>query len=217
MEKKIILIYGAGGIARDIVDFFEPSDNYEIQGFIDDNKKENKINGLEVYTLQEAKVKYKQGFYTVIAIGDPQIKQKILNKIKDINEIKLTNIISNKAFIFPSCTLGLGNIIYPFSIVASNTKIVDNVLICGNCSIGHDAFIGNFSTISFNSTIGGNTKIGKAVFIGSGSHIRDEIEIKDRCTIGMGSKVLKSVEKDKIYYNKLVDYLTHNKLEGIFK
>lgn len=210
-----ILLYGAGGVARDIIGINEIEKQVEIIGIIDDNKREEFLKGIPIYTLEEAKDKFNNCLNLLITLGDPKIKEKIYNKCIKNSNISLKNYISNKAMCL-SKNLGKGIIIYPYSFIGNDTIIGDNNLICGNVSIGHDVKLENYITISFNSSIGGNVKVGKNTYIGSGVNIRDEIIIGENVVIGMGSLVLKSIESDKIFYNKREIFQSVNDLKSIF-
>jgi sugar O-acyltransferase (sialic acid O-acetyltransferase NeuD family) len=197
---KKVYVYGAGGLGRDIIELAEAEldkKEYEVAGFIDDNKATQNllILGYKVFSVASIA----KDSYIVLAFGDPLIKKKIKKKIK-LFGFKSLSIISKDAFISRTANIEEGVIIYPNSVIGSNTILRKDVLICGNVSIGHDVVIEEDSSISFNSSIGGFSKIGMGVYVGSGSHIRDEIEIGNNSLVGMGSVVIKSVESKKIVF-----------------
>lgn len=210
-----VLLYGAGGIAKDIIALNEIEKQIEILGIIDDNNDEKLYYKIPVYSLKAAELKFKNKFNLIITLGDPIIKKKILRKVMEKNRIELKNYISSNSIIL-SKRIGTGVIIYPYCFLGKDSIISDNTLICGNVSIGHDTVIKELVTISFNTSIGGKTKINKETYIGSGTNIRDEIEIGKNVVIGMGSIVLKSIEDKKIYFNEKFDLLNENNLKEIF-
>lgn len=83
--KKILSIYGAGGLGREVLKLASII-NIQFQYwekiiFIDDNKNLEEINNVRVYKYQEAKELSKDMIEAVIAIGEPEIKSKVYNKL----------------------------------------------------------------------------------------------------------------------------------------
>lgn len=83
--KKILSIYGAGGLGREVLKLSSII-NIQFQYwekiiFIDDNKNLEEINNVRVYKYQEAKELSKDMIEAVIAIGEPEIKSKVYNKL----------------------------------------------------------------------------------------------------------------------------------------
>ena len=213
MEK--LFLYGAGGVARDIINLNKIEQQFEIVGIIDDYKK-GKIYEIPIYSFNEMEENFnKDQLSILITLGDPNIKKKVYEELKYNKKIKLASYISKEVLILNS-KIGNGVIIYPNTIISSDCQIKNNVLIGANTSIGHDCLIGDFVSITFNCAIGGNTKIGKLSYIGSNSVLRDEIKIGKNCIIGMGSIITEDLENKKLYYNKQEKIIKENNLKGIF-
>lgn len=214
---KNIYIFGAGGVGRDIVDIVKESGEFSIKGFIDDGKAGNICMDIKIYSTDEVRSNEKE-VNVVIALGEPNLREKIINRLtEEFNKVNYMTIISKKSFISKTALIKEGSIIYPNVIINSNVIIEKNVFIGGNSSIGHDCIINENSVIAFNCSVGGNSIIERNVYIGSGSNIRDEIRIGEKSIVGMGSILLKNLDKNKIYYNKVTSYINENKKERIFK
>jgi acetyltransferase-like isoleucine patch superfamily enzyme len=80
-----------------------------------------------------------------------------------------------------------------------DTIIHDGVKI-GNCvNIGHNCIIGSNTIVAPHSVICGSTVVGKNCWLGVGCLIKNHLDICDDVIIGMGSNVLKSINKPGIY------------------
>ena len=207
MEK--LFLYGAGGVARDIINLNKIEQQFEIVGIIDDYKK-GKIYEIPIYSFNEMEENFnKDQLSILITLGDPNIKKKVYEELKYNKKIKLASYISKEVLILNS-KIGNGVIIYPNTIISSDCQIKNNVLIGANTSIGHDCLIGDFVSITFNCAIG------KLSYIGSNSVLRDEIKIGKNCIIGMGSIITEDLENKKLYYNKQEKIIKENNLKSIF-
>jgi acetyltransferase-like isoleucine patch superfamily enzyme len=67
-----------------------------------------------------------------------------------------------------------------------------------------------------NVFIGGGAIIGNNVFIGSGAIIREKVKIGDDCIIGMGSVVVKDVEKSQVVVGNPAKFIRYNDLKKVF-
>jgi UDP-3-O-[3-hydroxymyristoyl] glucosamine N-acyltransferase len=103
----------------------------------------------------------------IIAVGSPQIREKIYKKI-DSNLTVYPNLIHPSVIMDKrSVGFGKGIIICAGSILTTNIKINDFVQINLDCTIGHNSNINEFTTVSPGVHISGNVDISKKVFIGT--------------------------------------------------
>ena len=194
---KKIAIYGAGGFGREIRILIDQinaiSKEYDLIGFFDDKKKKfDVIDGLPVLG-GVTELNLLPVTNIVIAIGNPEVKKKIVQRI------------SNKNLFFPNLfhpntnisdmynEYGKGIVICSGTFVSLNVTIGDFVSVNVNCTIGHDSQIGNFTSLMPAVSVSGNVSVGEEVFIGVGSLTNNDIAIHDNVTIGAGSVVLKSI------------------------
>jgi FlaA1/EpsC-like NDP-sugar epimerase len=87
---KDIIIYGSGGMAREVVQLIEDINKekpvWNILGYLDDYKvgAGETINGYKVLGGREKLCEMGSGANVVLAISDPKYKEKIYNSIKDL-------------------------------------------------------------------------------------------------------------------------------------
>jgi sugar O-acyltransferase (sialic acid O-acetyltransferase NeuD family) len=127
---------------------------------------------------------------TILAVGSPDLKQKLYTNIMISNPKYITymhkSVVSYGVF-------GDGCIIAPNVVVSSNVNVGDHVLINYSATIGHDTAIGDFVTISPQAAINGRCKINNLAYIGSGAIIKENLTIGEKSIIGMGAVVTKNV------------------------
>ncbi|QWX84792.1 NeuD/PglB/VioB family sugar acetyltransferase [Cellulophaga sp. HaHaR_3_176] len=204
-EKKNIVIIGASGHAKVIIDIIERNSNYIIVGLIDSFKstKENvfdyNILGTENDILELSK---KYNFTSgIIAIGDNWTRKKIHDKLKTkVPNFEYINAIHPNACLGKNITIGVGVAIMPGVIINSDSKVGDFCILNTNSSLDHDGLMGNYSSLAPNATLGGNVTIGKCTAISLGANIIQEIKIGDYSTVGAGSLVNKDIGDLKLVY-----------------
>ena len=203
VQNRRLLIIGAGGFGRELEDWLEVYPIHErdwtIAGYIDDNP-----NALSGYNTKYAVLggindfSYLGDDYGLLAIADPEVKEKIYNTLR--NKIEFLSFIHPSVIIGSNVEIGEGTIIYPNSIISTNCKIGRIVSMgCGNY-IGHDSFIGEFSSFMASIDVGGGTQIGRKVYIGTKATIVPGKKIADSTKISSGTLVINSIRTPGTYF-----------------
>ncbi|MDA8226634.1 MAG: acetyltransferase [Desulfitobacterium hafniense] len=195
---KDIVIIGAGGFAREVAWLIEGINRKESQwkllGFIDENK-ENRgkvLNGAKVLGDFSWFTTINKEIYAVCAVGNPKIKEQLVNKTNEAG-VKFATLIHPDAVISNYSEIGEGTIICVGNIVTTNIIIGNHVILNLDCTVGHDAVIDDYCTIAPSVNISGNVKLNKGVDVGTGSAIIQGIEIGEYSIIGAGSVVVRSI------------------------
>lgn len=193
-----LLIYGAGGLGREIASSISAFPDWQVRGFVDDNPALQTVDGFPVVGDIEWLKKIGAPINLIVAVGDPVKKKKI------VNQIKLIPNINYPTFVHPSATIlnklnvkiGKGSIISAGCILTTNIEISKHVLINLNVTIGHDVLIGEFSSIMPGANVAGNVIVGNAVLIGSGANILNGLSLGDGSRVGAGAVVTRSVNAE---------------------
>jgi sugar O-acyltransferase (sialic acid O-acetyltransferase NeuD family) len=205
IPKKKICIFGTGGFGREVlccvIDVFKKRNfrteyiNYVVCFMVsDDHYKENTIMGIEVI---------KQSLFNpllydvVIAIGEPLIRQNIVNSLP--SNTTYATIIHPSVIMSKSVNIGEGSIITANTILTCNIKIGKHAHVNLNTTIGHDCNIGDYFTTAPATNVSGNVNIGDCVYLGTNSSIKQGISICNDVTIGMGGVVVNNIKEKGVY------------------
>jgi sugar O-acyltransferase (sialic acid O-acetyltransferase NeuD family) len=201
--KKIIII-GAGGFGREILDTLNYINNveksYEIVGFVDNViSMGTNVNGIVVLGNDSALELYPD-VSLVIAIGDPHIRKKYFELYN--SKFDFPVIIHPTSIISEFAQIGNGSIVQAFCIVAANSIIGNCVSINARSGVGHDAKVGNYTSIQSFCDITGNSKIGELCFFGTGVKIIPKLFIADESYLCAGTVIFKDIlKKSKVLGN----------------
>ncbi|MHC1682812.1 MAG: acetyltransferase [Clostridiaceae bacterium] len=193
-----ILLIGAGGHCRSILDTMFNLNKYNIYGILDINSKVGQdINGIPIIgTDNDLKRLYNEGirnaFITIGSIGDVSIRYSIFTKLKLIG-FNLPIIIDKTAIVSQDAFIGEGSFIGKGTIINTNVNIGNMCIINTGTIIDHDCKIGNFVHIAPGSTLSGGVEIEDNVHIGTNSTIIQYKKIGKNSLIGAGSVVVKDI------------------------
>ncbi len=190
--KREVVIYGAGGLGREVLSMLTDHPTLKARGFLDDGKlRGTQISGLTV--LSEDEVVYNK-LAVVIAIGDPLVKKNITEKLRSRN-VEFVSVIHPSVIIqSASVKIGAGSIIGAGAILTTDITIGENVLVNLGVTVGHDVSIGKYTSIMPGVNIAGEVFIGDSVLIGAGVNVINRVRIGNESRVGMGAVVLRDVE-----------------------
>ncbi len=193
--KKPLLIYGAGGLGREILALLRSLPEWEPVGFIDDLQAPNTyIKELEIIGDMSVLKSMEHPIYIVLAIGDPLVKKKVEAQLKKF-AVQYPVLIHPSVILQDptSIAIGTGSVIGAGSVLTTDIHIGNHVLINLNSTIGHDTKIGDYTSIMCGVNIAGEVNVGQSVLIGSGANILNRVSVGNNTQVGMGSVVLKDV------------------------
>ena len=194
---KDIVIYGAGGLGLEIESLInninKVSNDWNLLGFVDDNKPNSTLGGIDYFKKNEKDV------YVVLAFGDPSVKYKIARKLKSFKNIAFANLIHPKATLMDTnnISLGRGVVIGAGAILTTSITIGNHVLVNLNATIGHGCQIGNHCSIMPGVNLAGDVQLEDNVLVGSGANILNGIKMEANSIAGSGAVVTKSVKANK--------------------
>lgn len=145
-----LLIIGAGGYGQLVKDIAELTGRYSQIDFLDDNSKE------AIGKVAELKIKQKEYDGCIVAIGNPEIREKVFEEIDNpISVVHPTAVISKRAVV------GKGCVVEANAVVNTNAMIKDASYICAGAVINHDAVVSEFCQVDCNAVISAGSLLSK--------------------------------------------------------
>lgn len=196
--KKLIVV-GAGGHAKVLIDAILSNHDYEVIGATDIN---NELWGKEIYKgiriLGDDSILDEHSpneCEVVIGVGislslnyRKELYEKIKNKLFKIPAIK-----HKFTYIGKQVEIMEGVQILSGAVINSGSQIRENTIVNTGVIIEHDCRIGAHTLIGPGAILGGNVEIGNGCFIGMGAKILPNVFIGKNVIVGAGSVVLKDI------------------------
>ena len=195
--KRRLLIIGAGGHARAVLDAALNSNFWDIEGIIDLSYRGvfeevltfPVLGGLEI--LDEL-----DSFSTdiFVAIGSNQERQRIIEVISKYNFL-LPTIVHPQAYVSSSAKMGRGTFIGAFDHIGPASEIGDGCIINTNANVEHEVILSDFVHMAPNSVVCGRSVVSKSVFIGANAAVIENLYIAEGVVIGAGSVVIGDIRQ----------------------
>jgi UDP-N-acetylbacillosamine N-acetyltransferase len=192
-----VLILGAGGHGRVVLDILLQACEHDVVGFLDNNPDIHgrRVDGLPVHggidDLDRIRAKLGVGG-VIIAIGDNGVRRGLARQIERTG-LELINAIHPSATLAYNATIGRNVVIAAGAVVCANCQIGDSVILNTGCIVDHQTMIGEGSHICPGVRIAGRVKVEPGVFIGIGATIIPKVTLGCEAIVGAGAVVLEDV------------------------
>lgn len=185
-----LLLFGAGGHAKTVIDTVEKTGTYQIVGILDDDSSKvgQKILGYCVLGGREKLTG--SGFQGVrmvfTAVGHNMDRSQLSEYLTNLG-YEQPALIHPSAELLRGCSVGKGTVVFPKAVVGADVEVGAGVIVSIGCVLGHDCRVGDFGQIAPNVTINGGAEVGKYALIGSGSVILAGVQVGDHVIVGANS------------------------------
>ncbi|GAA4841701.1 acetyltransferase [Paenibacillus vulneris] len=189
-----VVIIGAGGHAKVVMDILKSNRALEIIGCTDKQLAGTQVLGVPVLgddsVLPEL---YGQGVrHAFIAIGDNKLRRLLARKATELG-YELINAVSPHAYVAEAASLGAGVAVMAGAVIHPDVRIGDNSIINTQASVDHDCVIGEACHVAPGATLSGTVTVGDGTFLGTGTKVIDGVRIGSWSVLGAGSVVVKDI------------------------
>ena len=199
MSKQNLVILGAGGHAREVLDVIDAINavkpSFEILGFIVDpdfQKPGTLINEVPVLGyfdwLEKKQDRVKAVLWDRIFCPRFRVVQKALQA-----GIEFVNLIHPDALLTRWVTLGSGVMITAGCILTNQITIGNHVHLNRQANISHDNRLEDFVTVSPGVNLSGNVTLKQGSFIGTGASIIEGKTVGAWSRVGAGAAVIEDI------------------------
>jgi sugar O-acyltransferase (sialic acid O-acetyltransferase NeuD family) len=189
VHENAVVVFGAGGHAKSLIDLVRSSTPYEAICVVDDHPAAGEVLGVPVVgsgfltPLRGRGVRY--AVNAVGAIGRIQARIDVGRRLSE-SGFELPVLADRTAFVAGSATLAEGVQVFAGAAVCSASEIGPSVIVNTGAIVSHDCRIGEFSHLAPGAILAGEVEVGEAVLVGMGVTVNIGVRIGARAIIGNG-------------------------------
>jgi sugar O-acyltransferase (sialic acid O-acetyltransferase NeuD family) len=191
-----IVIVGAGGHGRVVLDIFRSNHQFEVVGFLDANPHlhHQKMDGVEI--LGDLSMIPKFGELGIgggiIAVGDNRIRQTYAETFEKAG-VSLISAIHPSASIADNAQVGKNVVIAAGANICAHVQIDDSAILNTGSLVDHESHISMGVHICPGVRLAGHVKVKQSAFVGIGATIIQNITIGEAAVVGAGTVVINDV------------------------
>lgn len=194
---KNLIIIGAGGHGRVVLDVAQNIGRYEKISFIDDWVKKECL-GIPVVGKTSDVDKYLADSDIFVAIGNAEVRKEISEKLL-AKGASMPILIHPSAVVSNSVSIGVGSVVMAGAVINSCAKLGKGVIVNTCASVDHESTVGDYSHVSVGARVAGSVKVGSCVFMGAGAVIINNKSVAGNIVIGAGAVVVNNLTEKGTY------------------
>jgi sugar O-acyltransferase (sialic acid O-acetyltransferase NeuD family) len=196
MNKKRVIVFGAGGHAKVVVDVLEQMESYQIVGLVDDSLelKGTVRGGYSVLGNKDDLAGMSEAGIdgVIVALGDNYRRKRVCEEVERMG-FKLVSAIHPSAVIGSRVRIGAGTLVVAGVVVNVDAEIGENVIVNTGATIDHDCRIAAHVHLSPGVHLAGRVTVGACTHVGIGAVVLPNLTIGANCVVGAGSVVRENV------------------------
>lgn len=190
-SKKPVVIYGAGGHGKVVLDALERCSR-TVLGFVDDDASGAEHCGYAVFaSLDGGEVG--DDVEVVVAIGDAAARERVTARVREAG-YDLATVVHASATIGRDAVIGPGVMILAQAAVNPGCRLGQGTIINTGATVDHDCLIGDFAHVGPGARVAGGVMVGDRVLIGVGASLIPGVKIGSDAVVGAGAVVIGDVE-----------------------
>jgi sugar O-acyltransferase (sialic acid O-acetyltransferase NeuD family) len=173
-DKPYLLIYGAGGHAKSIMEIVLQNHNYKLVGIVDDD---NKLKGKQVLGIP---VLGTRALLPTIEKRGVLLAANGVGGIIDIAiRVGVFKLLESFGYSFPT-------LVHPRATLETSAKVEEGVQVFANAYIGAEAVLHSRCMVNTNAVVSHDCEIGSYTHIAPGALLAGHVRVGERTLIGMG-------------------------------
>lgn len=208
LTMKRIVVFGAAGHARVVIDVLEKTRLWDIVGVISGSQAAvtNQVFGCTVLGQDDDLpriVREQEVHYGIIAVGDNFLRDRIRRKILSLcPDFQFATAVHPDSSIARGVAISEGSVIMAGAVVNSDARIGRFCIVNTNASLDHDSSLGDFSSLAPGAVLGGNVRVGAYSAVCIGAMVKQDIVIGEHSVVGAGAIVMQDVPGYSVCYGQ---------------
>ena len=196
MSERLVMV-GAAGSGRELLDVVEAAGGYDIVGVVDDAPSDVNVQrlrdrgipllgSLEEWLARGERVRY------LVGIEDPSVRRRIDRLFQDAGDVPAT-VVHPAAVIGSRTSFGEGTVIGAGAVISTNVTTGRHVHVLANATVGHDTIIGDHSSLWPAGVLSSEIRVGEGVIVGAGALVLPGLTVGDDAVVGAAACVVRDV------------------------
>jgi sugar O-acyltransferase (sialic acid O-acetyltransferase NeuD family) len=198
-EKPYLLIYGAGGHAKSVMEIVRQSGEYAIAGIVDDNPAltGKQVLGIPVLGTRAILPALRAQSVTLAANGvggivDIGVRLRLFELLAGYG-FNFPTLVHPRVAVEPSARLGEGVQVFANAYIGAEAELQARCMVNTNAVVSHDCVIGAYTHIAPGALLAGHVHVGERTLVGMGVTVHIGVRIGDGVRIGNGAIILADV------------------------
>jgi len=194
--REKLVVFGAGGHAKVVIDILEQQGEYEVAGLLDDDPRHQgkRFFGYPVLgTRAELPALFSaQLRYAIVTIGDNASRAAVAAHLDQLGWCFAT-AVHPRASIGRGVSIGPGSVVMAACVINADACLGAQVILNTGATVDHDCRIEDGVHIAPGCSLCGGVSVGRGSLLGAGTTVTPGVKIGREAIVGAGSTVIRDV------------------------
>jgi sugar O-acyltransferase (sialic acid O-acetyltransferase NeuD family) len=190
-----IILIGAGGHGRVVLDAIRAAGAHRVVGFLDANEglAGTAVDGVPVLGAFQLLLKLRESVPgAFVSIGDNPTRQSYARMLRE-KGFELVQVVHPRAIVAPNARIDNNVYVAPGAVVCAGAEIAEGVILNTSCVVDHECQVGEYAHIGPGALLAGRVRVGPRAFVGMGASVIPCLNVAEECQIGAGAVVIRDV------------------------
>jgi sugar O-acyltransferase (sialic acid O-acetyltransferase NeuD family) len=203
--EERVLVIGAGGHARSVLDVIRSEARYNVAGLIDSSQpKGTAALGSSVLGQESdlpAVCREQGATFGIVAIGDNWQRRATMERLRAlVPGFEFVSSVHPSATVAGDVTIGSGTVIMAGAVVVSGSRIGKGCIVNTLASLDHDGVMEDYSSLAPGAVTGGRVHLGTCAAVGLGARIVHNLGIGAHAVVGAGALVMEDIPPEVVAF-----------------
>ena len=194
--KEKLVVFGAGGHAKVVIDIIEQQGNYEIAGLLDDDLRHQGCSFFGYPVLgtraQLPALLSAQLRHAIVTIGD-NARRASVAALLESGGWQFASAVHPRAYVGRGVNVGPGSVVMAGCVINAEAHLGAQVIINTGATVDHDCRIEDAVHIAPGCHLCGGVCVGQGTLLGGGTVVTPGVTIGRKAIVGAGSTVIHDV------------------------
>ncbi|MPV39171.1 NeuD/PglB/VioB family sugar acetyltransferase [Georgenia subflava] len=194
--KRPILLIGANGMAREVLDAVRAAGSHEPVGFVDDDADRHGtwLDGVPVLgSLDHVRAYPDAGLVLCASRGGARASLAGRLAALGIAENRYLTVCHPSVQVPRGCLLGAGTVLLAHVALAGDVRVGRHVLVMANTVLHHGNVLEDFATLAAGVSVGAEVHVGSRAYLGMNASVRERTRVGADAVLGMGAAAVGDV------------------------
>src|SRR5258708_23787077 len=203
--EERVLVIGAGGHARSVLDVIRSEGRYQVAGLVDSfQPRGTQALGSQVLgeELDRPGLCREQGTTLgLVAIGDTWQRRAAMQRGRAlVPGFAFVSSVPPAATVAGDVTIESGTVVMAGAAVVSRSRIGNGCIVNTLASLDHDGVMEDYSSLAPGAVTGGHVRLGTAAALGLGARVVHNRRIGAHAVVGAGALVMEDIPAEVVAF-----------------
>lgn len=203
--EERVLVIGAGGHARSVLDVIRSEGRYLVAGLIDSSQpKGTPALGSHVLGREQdlPVLCREQGTALgIVAIGDNWQRRAAMERLRAlVPGFVFVSSVHPAATVAGDVTIASGTVVMAGAVVVSGSRIGNGCIVNTLASLDHDGVMEDYSSLAPGAVTGGRVRLGTCAAVGLGARVVHNLRIGAHAVVGAGALVMEDIPPEVVAF-----------------